>query len=243
MAERRSLKKDKAKEWILTYLKSLYDSQQKGNPILYSDVQHCKNKTALAQYIDLNQPQTTLQKDRVSESRIGDAIDELVREKKIELDGGYKYIPPKEEFYERFPILNCANQITVTPLPVDSVAYFRVPANYSKEIAAYLNSCFLPDEIHTISMENIIMCICMKSPKVAAYGAKPKPFKERILNKLNDFTITTVSKFDPHLGYSEDEFKELQRKCEREKANAAKTEPYGGKITDPPKRNFKKKNV
>lgn len=227
------------KEATLEYLKELYEKTINGTPLTTEEREICKYQSSLAKrmcdnlYDDNGNPLTTV-------PTIKKAIESLVKDGLVEheKDDILRYVPPKDELVQRFPILNSASLITVTPLKVEKTAFFRVPENYSAEIAKYLNSVFPPDDIQVISLGGVIMCLSITPPENASNSRKKKNVEKRVLRKLVDFKIGTLSAFDPNLGYTEEELELLKQ----EEDAAAKEIKYDESLfTLPSASEFKRK--
>lgn len=226
------------KKRTLEYLKELYEKSINGTPLTAKEVEICQYQSSLAKYMcdilydDNGNPLTTV-------PTIKSAIKNLVDNGFIEQEKNdiLRYVPPKDELVQKFPILNIASLITVTPLNVEKTTFLRVPENYSAEIAKYLNSVFPPDDIQTISLGSVIMCLSMTPPEKISNSRKKKDVQKRVLRKLVDFKVGTLSAFDSNLGYTEEELNLLEQE---EKAQAQEIKYDESLFTVPGASKFKR---
>lgn len=191
----------------------------------------------------------------ISVSTLGNAIRALSSEGKITLkDDGFHYAFSNEEQLNLYPVLKIAPQITITSLPVNSLAFFRVDKQYAALVTDYINSQVYIDDIHAVTLDDTIVCMDLHLPKTSKSVAKKHSFESRLHRILKCFNLQETKKFDDNLGLSEEEWAAAEEKRAAKKAQAAmeasiesykyekeKESEQGGKIINPPKRNIKTK--
>ena len=246
-------KKNKAKQLILDYLAELHRQMLAGIPISSTDYDRCRTRDSIAEYIfsgvtylpDKNGNYTI---PEFSERTVYDAVDELKKDGLIEKDEIFKLVPDEDEFLKKFPILNCASKINITQMPVDSMIFFHVNENYAKELTDFINSFFHPQDVHAVCMGDLIMCVDIAPPANSPIVKKKNSLEKRVLKKLRLFNVEQSTYYDLKKGYDSHELYQQHLKQQEKEFNAMVTEtteetPSGGKITDPPKRKFKKNKI
>ena len=142
----------------------------------------------------------------ISAATIYKAITEMEQDGIIEnVDGYFRPKRTDGEPYSSHPILKIASDLPITHLPIDDFAVFHVPERYANEIAHYLNSHFYCNDIYTIAVSGLIICLDIKLPTNSKYEMKKLPLRTRVKKALKDFNFVRYTDKNIEPGFNEQE--------------------------------------
>ena len=263
-------KKETVKSIILSLLERMETKKIQGVSLTNDEVRWISGLKGLTDYVysqntiqivstERNGENTKAKIDKekmleISESTIYKAIRELQDDQLIEIENKcYQIKHTDTERYAKYPILKIAPQLSVTHLPIENLAVFRVPIRYAEEIAHYLNDSFFSNDIYTVAISGLIICMDIALPSKSKYAAKKGSVEKRVKKKLKEFNMTKYTDKEIAPGYEAEEL-EIKREKEVLKAMEASIKDieasfkdevpsYGGNIENRPVRKVKCKKV
>lgn len=253
-------KKEIVKAIIKSFLESIEAKKIQGIPLTQQETKWISQKNRLIDYVYAQKEPRVLPPDSrdfqngnndidsrtlfISDSSIYIAITEMMRDGIIEFkDGHFQIKRTNSERYSLHPILKIAPHLPITHMPLDDIAVFRVPERYAAEVSHYLNSQFLENDIYTVAVSGLIICLDVKLPGNSEYICKKESVEKRVRKSLKDF------KFNDHTGkiiapcYTQQQVLEMRavNDWEREKHLRSMEASSGGKITKRSARKIKRK--
>lgn len=259
-------KKQIVKSIILSFVTHMDAKRLQGLPLTPNERFWISQKKGLEDYIYQQKECLILQSESNASRKKLDALDENALEispatiykaiTEMEQDGIIEnvdgYFRPKRtdgEHYNSHPILKIASDLPITHLPIDDFAVFHVPERYANEIAHYLNSYFYCNDIYTIAVSSLIICLDIKLPSNSKYEMKKLPLISRVKKALKDFNFVRYTDKNIEPGFNEPEAEKWRTRVEESRFLAqihnqnGAAGSYGGTLKNRPVRKIKCKKV
>lgn len=259
-------KKEIVKSIIKDFVTHMDTKRLQGIPLTKDEQFWISQKNGLSQYIyhqqatPIYEPEQKESKAKlddpgeellyISQGTIYNAITEMERGGIIEIQNGHFQMTQSDgEPYASHPILKIAPHLSITHIPVDDLVIFRAPERYADEIAHYLNSQFFCNDIYTVAVSGLIICLDVSLPEKSKYEAKHSTVEKRVKQALKYFNLEKYTDKSIEPGYTPQQV-EKRRLDEREAhlRSQVHTETeisnsYGGIIKKRPVRKIKCKPV
>lgn len=259
-------KKEIIKSIILSFIARMDTKKLQGLPLTQEERHWLSQKNGLEDYVyqqkdprilppEANESRNKLESTderilEISKGTIYKAITEMVDEGIIEnKDGYFRQKRTDGEPYASHPILKIASDLPITHLPIDDFVIFHVPERYADEIAHYLNSQFFCNDIYTVAVSGLIICLDIKFPDNSEYITKKSPVEIRVKEALKVFNLVNRSDKNIESGYTQQEVnkmiaaEEADRLLQQFKDQVKQPDPHGGTILKRPIRKIKRKKT
>lgn len=176
LSKKKNIVKEKIKEYIQEYYKRL---QTPGTPTQSINMYKFKNLEDIIYRLDKQD------KLKASKSTVQLALSEL-RETITKRDGFYQYTDEALRANAHFPILKFAKDIEIVNLNLRQFAFYRVFPNVTSEVVNYLNTVIVENDIYSVAIGDIIMCIDVgyEEDNENSYLKKDEDFKDHITRIL-----------------------------------------------------------
>ena len=258
-------KKDTAKSIIQSFISRMDAKKLQGLPMTSEEQHWLTQKNGLIKYVYEQKEIHVVESEargskaklnnsadcplEISYQTIYNAITEMMRDRIIEIkDGYFTLVQTNDDPHSSHPILKIASRLPITHLPLNDLVVFRVPERYAEEIAHYLNSQFFCNDIYTVAVSGLIICLDVKLPNNSKYETKRSTVETRVKTALKCFKLEKYTDKNIEPGYTPQQVE--KHRLENQEArflsqiHAKNQSPtFGGSIQNRPVRRIKCKPI